>query len=142
MKELSAGAIIYLKEKGSTQYLLLQYGAGHWDFAKGHVEKNESEEETVRREAKEEAGLSDLRLVPGFRERISYFFRKNGRAVAKEVVFLLAETKTKKVKLSFEHSGYCWLGFEEAVKKTTYSSGREVLKKAEKFLRKRANRTK
>ena len=31
-------------------YLLLHYESGHWEFAKGHIEKGESEEQTVRRE--------------------------------------------------------------------------------------------
>ncbi len=139
MKETSAGAIIFRtgdKDK-KPKYLLLHYGTGHWDFVKGHIEGSETEEEALRREAKEESGLADLRIIPGFREKISYFYKKDGETIPKDVIFFLAETAAaeKDVKLSFEHSEYMWLEFEAAMKKVTYESSREVLKKADKFLK-------
>ncbi len=136
MHEKSAGAIIYRKESETTKYLVLLYGAGHWDYVKGNVEPSEEEEETVVREAEEEAGLIDLRIIPGFKERISYFYKSNGKTVAKEVVFYLAETNTKDVKLSFEHKEYKWLELEKALKQVTYKNSRDVLRKADKFLKK------
>ena len=138
MKETSAGAIIFrIDEKNrKPKYLLLHYGTEHWDFVKGHIEGKETEEETLRREAEEESGLTDLKIIPGFREKISYFYRREGRTVPKDVIFFLAETAAaeKDVRLSFEHSGYDWLMFDEAVKKVTYDSSKNVLKKAHKFL--------
>lgn len=139
MKETSAGAIIFKLDAAKKQkYLLLHYESGHWDFVKGHIEGKETEEETLRREAKEEAGLTDLKLLPGFREKLSYFYKKGGETVAKDVIFLLAETAIaeKDIKLSFEHIGYDWLPFEEAFKKVTYEGSKEVLKKADLFLKK------
>ncbi len=140
MKEISAGAIVFRIDKQSRKpkYLLLHYGSGHWDFVKGHIEGRETEEETLRREAKEEAGLTDLKLVKGFREKLSYFYNKDGSTVAKDVIFFLAETKVAEgdVKLSFEHSDYVWLDFDAAAKKVTYSSSKDVLKKAHEFLEK------
>lgn len=137
MKETSAGAIIFRADGGKTKYLLLQYGAGHWDFVKGHIEGKEKEEETMRREAAEEAGLKDLKIIKGFRETISYFYRNGGEMVSKDVIYLLAQTETpeKEVKLSFEHTGYEWLEFEATLKKVTFSSSKDVLKKADKFLK-------
>ncbi len=138
MKETSAGAIIFRTDEKTKQpkYLLLHYGAGHWDFVKGHVEKGESEEETLLREAEEESGLTDLKVISGFRHKISYFYKKDGKTIPKDVIFFLAQTAAaeKEVKLSFEHSEYVWLEFEEAIKKVTYNSGKEVLKKAQKSL--------
>ena len=54
-------------------------------------------------------------------------------------MFLLAETETKDIKLSYEHKEYKWLEFEKALKQTTYKNSRDVLKKADKFLKKYAN---
>jgi len=139
MQEKSAGAIIYRKGKDKIRYLLLQYGAGHWDYVKGHVETDETEEETVVREAEEETGLMDLKIIPGFKEIISYFYTKTGKKIAKEVVFLLAETETKDIKLSYEHKEYKWLEFEKALKQATYKNSRDILKKADKFLKKYAD---
>ena len=103
--EKSVGAIIFLKDK-EVKYLLLHYESGHWDYVKGHVEKGESEEETLLREAKEEAGLMDLKIIDGFKEKIKYFFKADGKLISKEVVFYLAETKTKDIKLFFAPKGF------------------------------------
>lgn len=138
MKEISAGAIIFRVDEKTRKprYLLLHYGTGHWDFVKGHIEGKETEEEAFRREAKEESGLADLRIIPGFREKISYFYRKGKETVPKDVIFFLAQTAAgeKGIKLSFEHSGYDWLEFDEAVEKVTYDSSRNILRKANQFL--------
>ncbi|MBS3132584.1 NUDIX domain-containing protein [Candidatus Woesearchaeota archaeon] len=137
MREKSAGAVIYRKEDGKVNYLILFYGAGHWDYVKGNVEPDEEEEETVLREAEEEAGLMDLKLIRGFKERISYFYKSEGKTISKEVVFYLGETGRKEVKLSAEHKGYKWLELDKAVKQVTYKNSRNVLSKADKFIKSR-----
>jgi bis(5'-nucleosidyl)-tetraphosphatase len=135
MKETSAGAVIFRKEDGKIIYLLLQYGAGHWDFAKGHVEPGETEEQTMRREAEEETGITDLKIVPGFRETINYFYRRDGKPTPKDVIYLLAETREKEVKLSSEHVKFEWLSAEDSIKRITYSNSKTILKKANEFLK-------
>ncbi|VVB80844.1 RNA pyrophosphohydrolase [uncultured archaeon] len=131
MQEKSAGIVVVNDGK----YLLLLYDAGHWDFPKGHIEKDESSEQAALRELKEETGISDVEILPGFAEKIRYFFRKEGKVVAKEVVFFVSRTRTSDVKLSFEHKDYMWLPFKEALDKLTYKSAKEVIQKAEAFLR-------
>ena len=44
------------------------------------------------------------------------------------------ETKTSEIKLSFEHVGFTWLSYEEAMKKLTFKNARDVLQKAQDFL--------
>ncbi len=134
MREKSCGAIVFHGSSKHREYLLLHYGSGHWDFIKGHVEPRESEETTAQREAKEEAGL-DLRMLPEFRETIKYFFRQKSKLISKEVVFFVAESKTKKVKLSFEHIGYEWLAFGDALERLTYKNAKDILKKADTLLK-------
>ncbi|MBZ9578705.1 NUDIX domain-containing protein [Patescibacteria group bacterium] len=138
--EKSAGAVIFRKEKGIIKYLLLHYPSSskaprnYWDLPKGHIEKGEKELETVKREVEEETGLKDLRFIEGFKEWIQYFFKFKGKTVFKIVIFYLAETKTKKVRTSFEHIGYKWLPYEEALAKLTFKNAKEILKKANNFL--------
>jgi bis(5'-nucleosidyl)-tetraphosphatase len=115
-------------------YLLLQYEAGHWDFVKGNVEPNESEKDTVLRELKEETGIVATQTIEGFRERIVYYYRRQGSTVHKEVVFFLIEADTKKVTLSFEHVGFDWLNYERALEKLTFKNAKDVLQKAHEFL--------
>lgn len=157
-REKSAGAIIFRKEPfdkaqgkgGKKYYLLLHYKTesrrgGHWGFAKGHIEEGETEFQTAKREVLEETGIKDIKIISGFKEFEKYFFRKNygleGEAkkrapwVFKLVVFYLVETKTKEVIISEEHSDFIWLPFDKALKKITFKNAKELLKKADKFIK-------
>jgi bis(5'-nucleosidyl)-tetraphosphatase len=133
--EKSCGAVIF-KRNGNRKYLLLHYEGGHWDFVKGHVEKNESEKQTVRRETEEEAGIRDLTFIEGYRQPISYYYKRAGKTVYKQVIFYLVESKTDEIRLSKEHVGYDWLTFEKAYERLTYKNAKETLKKADDFLEK------
>ena len=133
-KEKSAGAVIFKPGKRGNKYLLLHYEAGYWDLPKGHVEKNESEEETARREVKEETGIENIAILRGFKEKIHYFYRFEGKLLSKDVVFFLARADQEDVKISFEHMGFEWLSFDEALERLTYKNAKEILKKANKFL--------
>lgn len=121
------------------KYLLLQYEAGHWDFVKGNVEAGENEQQTAVRELGEETGITDAKFIDGFKETISYFYKRQGATVFKEVVFFLMETKTVNVKLSFEHIGAIWLTNEDALRRLTFKNARDVLQKANEFLKKKSD---
>ena len=125
--EKSAGAIIFRKEKGVLYYLLLR--ESYWGFSKGNIEKGEGLKETVRREVEEETGIEDIEFVPVFKEQIDYFYKKERKTIYKTVIFFLAETKTEKVKLSFEHTNFEWLPYEKALDKLTFKNAKEVLEK-------------
>lgn len=157
-QERSAGAVVFYKRGTKIEYLLLRYGARHWDFPKGHIEKGEGILDTVRRETKEETGIEAIEIIPGFKEHISYFFRKpktwaqkefggarkrmahhrlatpEPGAIFKIVTFFLARSNTKKVTLSFEHIGYTWLSYEKAYQQLTFKNAKEILRKAHAFL--------
>ncbi len=148
-REKSAGAIIFREQEGKKYYLLLHYPGvnrkgGHWEFAKGHIEDGEDEEQAVKRETEEETGIKNLKLIPGFKKYIKYFFRANygleGEArkkapwIFKLVVFYIAKTNTQQIKLSKEHDDFAWLLYQEAVKKITYKNSKELFKKAYEYL--------
>lgn len=139
-KEQSAGAVVFRMVGRAPHYLLLHYPSSkkakkeYWDFPKGHVEKGETETQAALREIKEETGLQALRIVSGFEERIQYFFRAQQKTVFKTVVFFLAQTKEKEVKISFEHKGFQWLPFERALKQLKFTNAKQILKKVHSFL--------
>jgi 8-oxo-dGTP pyrophosphatase MutT (NUDIX family) len=135
LNERSCGAVVYSKNS-EVKYLLLQYEAGHWDFVKGNVEEGENEQQTTVRELSEETGITDAQFLDGFREKISYFYKRQGSTVYKEVVFFLMESPTTDVKISFEHIGFDWLPYDKAMKKLTFKNARDVLQKARDFLKK------
>jgi bis(5'-nucleosidyl)-tetraphosphatase len=131
MEERSSGAVVFRRESGSPRYLLLKYPAGHWDLPKGNIEEGESPLDTMVREVREETGVVDLRVIPGFRKKIEYFYRRDGRKVHKTVVFFLAETSVEKITISFEHQAYGWYDAADAVRTVTYPNARRLLKEAE-----------
>lgn len=81
--EKACGAIII----HNNQALLIYQNNGFWGFPKGHVEPNETEEVTARREVKEETGL-DITLAPTTRYSFSYDIRNLD--IHKQVVLFLA----------------------------------------------------
>jgi bis(5'-nucleosidyl)-tetraphosphatase len=139
-KEKSAGAIIFRTAGGERVYLLLHYPTSkktkgeYWDLPKGHMEKGETEEDTVRREVEEETGLSDIELFDGFREEIHYWFQAGKQKVSKTVLFYLAKVSQDTVTISEEHLGFVWLPYEKAQKRLTYENAKQVLQKAHYFL--------
>ena len=134
IEETSAGIVLFRKEESKILFLLLHYPSGHWDFVKGKMEKGESTHQTAIREAKEETGITDIKFIENFEEWIEYNFKHQGELVQKKVVFFLAETKTKEVKISHEHSGYTWMDYNSSMEKTTFDNAKTVLTKAEKLL--------
>ena len=132
-KERSYGAVVVRRDT-ELQYLILQYGAGHWDLVKGHGERGESEEETVLRELEEETGITRARFIPGFREEVSYFFQRRAHTVYKEVVYYLIETPEEEVTLSDEHVAYRWLPHDEALRVITFGNSRRVVDEAHELL--------
>ena len=54
LHEKSCGAVLFTTEKGIKKFLLVE--SNYFGFPKGHVEENETEQETALREIKEETG--------------------------------------------------------------------------------------
>jgi len=145
--ERSAGAVVYRDTKKGREYLLLHHpdsvrvkkvSGGHWDFSKGHVEKGEKTEDTVRREVEEETGITDIDFVPGFKETIRYFVKIGEEKRLKFVALFLARTRKKHVKISSEHQGYAWLRYDGARERATYAGTKDILEKADSFLREKS----
>ncbi len=138
-KEISYGAVIFRKEKNNILYLLLYRKAYEhykemWDFPRGLIEKGETPDEDIRREVKEETGINDLKFINGFKEKVNWFYKKEGKTIFKEANYYLAETKEKNVKLSFEHDDFKWCNYEEGLKLIKFSNTKNILKKANNFL--------
>ena len=128
-EEFSVAAVVYYGE----EYLLLKYGLGHWEFVKGHKEENETDEQTILRELREETGIINASLIKGFKENYNYYFTQKNKNIHKFVSCYLIQSKEKQVSLSFEHVDFVWLSFRKALKRLTYKNAKIILEKAHNF---------
>ena len=129
--EKSCGAVVYRVENCRLYFLVEHMRLGHISIPKGHVEGNETEEETARREIKEETNL-DVRMDTAFRHEISY---SPASGILKQVVFFAAEAVSREMKnQECEVSGLEWLPYDEAVRAVTYDTDKEVLSHAAEYL--------
>ncbi|MGV8085851.1 MAG: bis(5'-nucleosyl)-tetraphosphatase [Candidatus Bilamarchaeum sp.] len=134
--EKSCGIVLFsYNHLSERRFLVLRYQEGHWDFPKGHVEPNESEQETALRELFEETGIKEIDFIGNFRERVEYSFIMKGKKITKEVLYFLAKTDNlEQIKLSNEHLSFEWLSYQDAIERITYPNAKEVLQKAEYLL--------
>ena len=130
IKEHSIGAVVF----NANQFLLLKYGLGHWGLVKGHKEKGETVKQTIMRELREETGISQAKILKGFKESFSYNYRFRGNSFFKTVTCYLIESNIKEIKLSYEHEDYKWLPYNKAIKKATHDGPKTMIRKANKYL--------
>ena len=136
IKEKSCGAVIYKVDKNTNKlvFLILHMNLGHYSLCKGHVEKEDkNEEDTARREIKEETSLN-VNIDTNFREVITYSPKEN---VIKDVIFFVAEDISNidpKDKHDDEVNKIYYLPFIDAYNLLTYPSDKEVLKKAYEYI--------
>jgi len=133
IKEKSAGFIVFTKVDAKVKYLFLKVG-GRLDFPKGNVEEDEDELSAALRELKEESGIERIRVIPGFRRVLNYYYkRSDGTLVSKTLILFLGEALERGVSVSWEHEGFEWLSLDEAIARIKYLQYKEALKEAEEF---------
>jgi bis(5'-nucleosidyl)-tetraphosphatase len=135
--EVSAGGIVFRRAAGGPEFLLLKYGAGHWDFPKGHVEKDESILQASQREIHEETGIGPEQqdYIVGFKDLVTYHYRRGSALIRKEVHFFLVEVpEGTRVRISHEHLDHAWLPLPGAIERLTFKTAKDLLGKAGKFL--------
>ena len=130
--EKSCGIIPIINKEGKTQVLLIKQNNSVIGFPKGHVQPNETEEQTALRECLEETGLK-AEIVEGFREEISYYMED--RNAYKTVVFFAGIVNDPHFhKQESEISDIYLVKVEEALKLVTFDTTKELLLKALAFL--------
>ena len=120
-KETSVGAFIYKIENNEILFLLIYSRRNkEWGFPKGHIEPNETELETAKREIKEETGITDLNFVKDFCCCDTYKIKgtlstTKNRIIDKNVIYYLASTKEDfKGSVDDEIEKGVWLKFNQA----------------------------
>ncbi|MBR3002556.1 MAG: NUDIX domain-containing protein [Clostridia bacterium] len=122
VKEKACGCIIV--EDGKV--LLIQQKSKAWGFPKGHVEFNEKEDQTAKREVKEETNL-EVKIFKNKRYEINYITDKGNQ---KQVIFFLAKRTDGELKMQeSEIIDIQWFEFAKAIKRLSYDNTRELLKR-------------
>lgn len=133
-EEKSCGAVIWRREGGGRQYLLVRHNGGHWSFPKGHVEDGETEAETAAREIWEETGLT-AGIDTGFRHVVTYAPKPG---TVKDVIFFIAvPTGGRERPQESEISQLGWFTCQEAASRITYATDEDILFAAEAYLNER-----
>ena len=125
--ENSCGAIVF-NEK-TEKILLVKMHNGNWGFPKGHIENNETKEETAIREVHEETNVN-IKIIPDFEREIKYI--PNEKTIKKVTIFA-GITQDEEVTIdTFEIEDFQWCTYEEALKLVTYKLQKDVLENARK----------
>ena len=133
--EKSCGAIVYTVENGIIKYLLVEENSGFHSFPKGHVENDETEEQTAIRETKEETGL-EVDLITDFKVCEQYDpAEKPG--FTKQVVYFLANYSDAKPRVTRpnEVKALKSLSLEESLITIEHKNKRELLKQADEYIK-------
>ena len=64
--EVSSGAVVFTRKENNIYFAIVKSLEGYYGFPKGHIEGNETEEETALREIYEEIGIR-AQIITGFR---------------------------------------------------------------------------
>jgi bis(5'-nucleosidyl)-tetraphosphatase len=131
--EKSAGAVVFYPGK-EIEYLLLL--STYWGFPKGRIEKGEDERTAALREIREEAGL-DVVLCDGFRQVDEFWYQRKGQRFHKLAIFFAAQAPSRDATLSSEHEDMIWLPYETALERLKFDAFRELLTKANEFVKQR-----
>lgn len=125
--EITSGAVVYRKNNGEIEYLLLEsQNKGHfWGFPKGHVEGNETLEETAKREIKEETQLV-LPIDTSFHVYTEYDLPNGNR---KQMTLYTADlTQSEDIYLQAEEIKNCgWFNYADARERLTYDNLKQLL---------------
>lgn len=135
LTEKSCGAVVFTRQNGEIKYLLIRSVEGFYGFPKGHMEANETEEETALREIFEETGLK-VSLFPIFKTAEEHpFTRKDGVPALKKVTYFLAEYADQTpVRQESEVESLELFDYSAAMEKIEFESNRRVLSDANEFL--------
>ena len=130
-KEKSCGIIVF---DDNNRVLMVKHKEGHYGFPKGHVEPNETEEETALREVKEETNC-DVTIIPGFREENKYSPKEN---VDKTVVFFVGRPTSFDIKNQVSETDFAgFVSLKESYNLLKdFQDVVDILEKAERFIEK------
>lgn len=134
----SAGGVVFRRDGGAAQILLLKHTSGKWMLPKGTIETGETPDAVALREVREETGISRVRVVADLGEERYYFFwRSEDTYYDKTVRYFLLEFLGGEEAAPQSEEGFVateWVPVDEAVERIKYKETREVVRRAKALL--------
>jgi len=138
-REISAGCVIYRDGPGGPEVALIRpRDRDAWALPKGLVERGEPPEAAAAREAREESGLEGQ--IVGKIDTIKYTYTAKWEnppaAVFKIVTFyLMRATGGDPARHDWEVERVEWFPIDEAIRRASYRTEKEILRKAKDMLK-------
>jgi len=131
--EISCGAVVFTRKNGKILYVIIKSQEGYYGFPKGHMEENETEEQTALREIHEETGLK-AEILPGFKTVTEYPLPKK-EGVMKRVVYFAAEYDNQEITYQKEELlGAYLMTYEEAMDVFQFENNKRILSEVNDFI--------
>ncbi len=136
--------LMYTKTNKGIKYLILKrklHWKG-WEFSKGGIENKEPILKTVKRELKEETGISDFLWIKKFNFSGKYKYEKelsDREGIIGQTFEALYAVRVSPEKMRIkidkkEHSSYQWVDYKTALNMLTWKNQKESLKIVKKWL--------
>jgi len=122
VREPTSGGIIFRHDKdGGVEILLIQDGKDRWTIPKGHIEEDETAEQTTVREIGEEAGLFDVEVL-GWLGKINFRYRRVDKLVlmTTQIYLVRALGDTNAIQKEEWMNGIKWFKFNDALDAIEY----------------------
>lgn len=125
--EVTSGAVVYRRQQGEIQYLLLQSTnkGNFWGFPKGHVEGSETLPETAKREIREETQLEPS-IDTSFHVYTEYDLPNGNRKQMTLYTACLDDQEDLHLQAE-EIKNAGWFNYEDARQRLTYDNLKELL---------------
>ncbi|MBU0470729.1 MAG: NUDIX domain-containing protein [Nanoarchaeota archaeon] len=131
ISDISAGAVIF-RRRNNLEFLLLKNRFDEWELAKGHLQDKDIRKSALI-EVLEETGFDAVEFIDGFFEKISYVKEFDKEIADKTIYFFLVE-KDDEIKLSKEHSEFCWKDLGYSCSLIVFDEQKALLEKATSFI--------
>ena len=136
--EFLSGGAVFRKHGDDFQIALLKDAFERWTLPKGHAEKDETPEQTVLREVKEELGLDNLKIIKKLGEREYIAHEPEKGAVKRKVIDFLLEAPENSELKAEQSSGIKdakWFNLNEISELKQYHQVKPVIEAVIVFLK-------
>ncbi|MHB1865312.1 MAG: NUDIX hydrolase [Candidatus Saccharimonadales bacterium] len=121
VRETTSGGVVFRRNKGALEILLIKDAKDRWTIPKGHVEPGEETGATAEREIREETGLQEMEVL-SWLGKVNFRYRRGHSLVLMTMHIWLVEAQGNTHKLHPEDwlNDIRWVPATEAVDSIAY----------------------